>query len=226
MKPCSTYESALIGLLEGKAEGDVQAHVQTCAACRAELEALQAMDARLYTLGSVYAQQAPEIDLVDSVMARVQAYKQNVAAAPESLEDADLLAYIEGDLDEFSTLRIEHLVESDAAVQQEVRGLASIHDELLHIGEAAQAMAPEVDLVESVMQKVRLANAPEAKVVPFRARPKAPVRTARTAWRWQWASLAAAACLVVGLWFAVSNQMFVQTPPRVAMLPVAPTRYR
>lgn len=208
MVPCKEYENALVTLLEGGEDAETRAHLQSCAACRAALDSLQAMDARLTTLAALYAQNAPEVDLVDTVMNQLGQLKarEQSAEAPEAFEDADIMAFIEDELEVPVRRRMERAAETDPALQQEIEALSSLHGELLRIGEAAVRLAPQVDLVDNVMQAVNLAKAPQAKVVPFKARPRQAARRPESSVRiWQWAAFAAAACLVTGLWFAAES---------------------
>lgn len=206
MKSCTEYQNAFLALLDGEAAPDMRAHVQACPACRAAFEALKALDARLHTLGAVSAQNAPEVDLVDAVMQGVSELKCGAQAVldPDS-SDAGLMAYIEDELDDLSRARMERMLDAQPAVRAEVVALAALHAELQAIGDMAAACAPEVNLVGDVMRSITLAKAPEAKSVPLRPRPRVHQRSAPVIRRWQWAVLAAAASLVLGLWFVTSG---------------------
>ncbi len=219
---CKGNEDALIALLEGEEDDKLLAHLATCTACRATLEALHSVDNRLHTLAAVYAQNAPEVDLVDAVLTRLEGVKagERAAASMESIEPADIMAYVDGEMDESVRRQIERAAAADPALRLEIETVRSLHEDLLQAGEAAAGFSPQVNLVDSVMQAVNLAKAPEAKVVPFRARPKTPHRNEALVRPWQWLALAAAACFVFGLWFAADT--LLSTPgPSPATRPMA-----
>ena len=82
---CDRYRDDLMALFEGaltaEAESALLRHIEACPACRAEHEWLAAVGADLEAVGDAMVTEAPQVDLIDGVMAEVARLKAGTATS-------------------------------------------------------------------------------------------------------------------------------------------------
>jgi len=80
---CNKYRDDLMALLEGALDAEAEAallrHIEACPACRAEHEWMAAVGADLEAIGDAMLKQAPQVDLLDGVMADLARLKAGEA---------------------------------------------------------------------------------------------------------------------------------------------------
>jgi len=202
---CETYEEAMMALLDGElTESEAQdfyAHCRQCSKCRAEFEAISLLTKELEALGDVLYADVLAPDLVAAVLERVAPEKDaTLLSLHEDAGAAEIMAYVDEELDELSQTRFDRRMAHDPRLQAEIADYRVLRADLEALGQDLAAAAPTIDFLEDVMSAVGATSA-SPKVAPFRTRPKPstapPAR--RTAGRRAWLGLAAAAVFILGL---------------------------
>ncbi|HPO17499.1 MAG TPA: tetratricopeptide repeat protein [Candidatus Hydrogenedentes bacterium] len=204
---CKDHQEALCDAVEGTLPPALSAHVEHCPACRKALAEFKALHHELGTLDDFHVQNAPEVDLVDAVMQGVQEVKagRRVLAPVEFADSIEMMAYLEGEMDPQACAMFEKRLQDSPQLQEEVSQLSALHAECQTLGMQEFHAMPEVELTAAVMSKLQSVQTAAPKIIPFRARPRVQAQpVSRPRFRWSWAPLAAAACLVVGAFFAAS----------------------
>lgn len=180
---------------------DFYAHSRQCPACRAEFESISLLIRELQTYGDALYADVIAPDIIETVLKRaIQAKDAPLLAPHDEAEAAEILAYVDGDLDELNQARFDRRMAHDPRLQAEIAEYRVLQADLEALGQDLAASVPAVDLLENVMSALGTAEG-FAKVSPFRTRPKPatarPVR--RTAGHRLWLGLAGAAVLILGL---------------------------
>lgn len=204
---CKEYQDALFEAVEGTVSPAFSVHAEHCPACRKALAEFGAFHHELESLGDFQVQNAPDVDLVDAVMQGLQEVKagRRVLAPLEFSDSIEMMAYLEGEMAPQARDAFENRLASSPDLQDEMQQLSALHAECQALGAREFDAMPEVELTAAVLGKLQSVQAAAPKVIPFRARPRVQAQPiARTRFRWSWAPLAAAACVVVGAFFAAS----------------------
>ncbi len=205
-KWCRQYQEALYGSAEETLPPEVLKHAEQCAVCRAALNEIQTLHHDVESLCALQHQNAPVVDLVDAVMRGLDEVKsgRRVLAPLEFADSVELMAYIEGELPPQAREDYEKHLSASPLLQAEVTALSALHAECEAMGAEEFAKLPQVDLTDDILRRIQAVQSPAPKVVPFRARPRVQAPAAQPRFRWSWALLAAAACLVIGAVFALN----------------------
>lgn len=104
------------------------------------------LDSAMQTLGQTRRENVPGIDIVDAVMGALPLRSDDTAD--------DLMAHIDGSLDDLATARLRKRLDSDPRLQEEVEALRAVHDSFLAVGHDLQRQVPAIDIVSDVMSRV------------------------------------------------------------------------
>ncbi len=202
LAPLAGVDSA--DVLEALADQpSVQERLAADSPFREEVDTLRGLHAELNALGEAWCEAAPEVDLVDAVMGRVAAYKQEAEAGIDPVVQSELDAFMEDALDTEGMLRLEQVARANPVVSAEFEALRAMKTDLEALGDAIAPGTSEIDLVDSVLRRVE--HKPAA-VVPFRSHRKPAAR--RPAPVWRWVGVAAAAVVLVVLGMALRPVLF------------------
>lgn len=196
-------ETLLAGHLDAGAQAALEARLHEDNVAWEDYVALRALGNALSETGEAFSHTVPSIDLVDDIMLCVDLEALG-EAAQSAAPEVDLL----GDI----MLRADLIALGEQAAEA-APGVDLVADVMLQadlaaLGEQAEAAAPAIDLVESVMAAVT-AESRKSNVVPLRsaapARRRPATAPARSFYAPFWLGFAAAACLIVGFWFAIQS---------------------
>ena len=156
----------LEGSLPAAVAAEFSAHLEACASCRAEAASLRALEGMLESAGERAQSELPAVDVLAGVLsglADIRAGRRSVESLLDERED--VIAYLDGELDDFSVARLERERGRDAAFDAELEALAGLGAELDAIGVTAAASVPRVDLVANVLAQAK-ARAVETEALP------------------------------------------------------------
>lgn len=185
----------------------------------AELDALATLGEDLQALGVATAAEYPRVDLVESVVARAKARAIEQDALPpvfHTLPEGVRLAaerFIEGEATAEQAAELRDFAASSPALTAALDEYTALHDGLEAIAAESVRGVPRIDISAEVMSAVRKMRRHE-NVTPMRHRDVStshgPQRAPRrTAW-WLSAAVAAAACVMFGLY--LGRTLPVQAP--------------
>ncbi len=172
---CQKYEAERAALIvdvnTGVPSPGLAAHLERCPRCREECQSLRRVAEALERAGDVLAEQLPVVDLVAAVQEGVRRVK---SAQPESIdidpvEAAMRIAYIEGDLDPFSSHRLEQRMAGDPALRTEIHALAAMHARMRRDADALQRGLPAIELTDAIMASIHTqhSEAPDTSAIPM-----------------------------------------------------------
>ena len=171
-----------------------------------------ALENALSELGGALASQSPKIDILSGVMASVAMMRAQEEANPGlTLElQMDFQSFMDDGLDAAGQARIDAAAEDYPAVRREFDALKTLREDLLAIGERYTAHVPVIDLLGAGVEDGGRPNLILAKTRAARERRLKRAAAPRAS---SWLSLAAAACLLLGLWAAADRWLLPEPAP-------------
>ncbi|MBI2432332.1 MAG: hypothetical protein HYV26_05625 [Candidatus Hydrogenedentes bacterium] len=140
---CETYRDDMMALLEGVLPSEIETklreHLIECHDCARELEAFEAIETSLFEAGLLAQAAVPAVSLVE-----------NVLQGARKLQQAELVAYLDGELDDTSRAACANRLLLEPELRLELEDLRRTHT-VLSAWAASTAPALDINIVDAVM---------------------------------------------------------------------------
>lgn len=155
-------DKVLLSIIENLEDiSSVYINSKVCEGCKLFMSKILRMNETLKEISSILDNSLPEIDVTSEVIEKIKVINEKEIALRELLNkefcnsnEAELIAYIEDELDDVNKHRVLCRLDSSPELQKVVENLKRMHQILEEIGKAVQIPDLDEDLLPKIMLRV------------------------------------------------------------------------